>query len=459
MGPGLVFCIIFEKALNKNLSFDLLIFNFFIANISSDAVSLVERLGRLPLALVFAASYISHKTTIAKYLDFYEKSWVELHEAMKNRYDYPERTIITTWQVSFNELKLKDEGAAKLLRLWGYLDNHELWFHLLQWSGYKREAPGWLQVITTTEISFLTTIDILLNYSLIERNQNSDSYSMHAVVHDWIQASINEKNDESLLQIATTTIGLAVPESNVRDSWVIQRRLLPHVIRWSRFWGQVSRVQRPENENSYLAGLHNLGILYADQGRLAEAEAMYERALAGKEKALGAEHPSTLSTVGNLGILYTNQGRLAEAEAMYERALAGKEKALGAEHASTLDTVNNLGLLYWNQGRLVEAEAMYDRALAGSEKVLGAEHASTLSTVNNLGTLYADRGRLAEAEAMYERALAGKEKALGAEHPSTLRTVNNLINMYKKQGRLLEADAISQRRSKRTDVLQPDPPP
>jgi hypothetical protein len=31
---------------------------------------------------------------------------------------------------------------------------------------------------------------------------------------------------------------------------------------------------------------------------------------------------------------------------MYNRALAGYEKALGPEHTSTLNTVNNLGNLY-----------------------------------------------------------------------------------------------------------------
>jgi hypothetical protein len=45
---------------------------------------------------------------------------------------------------------------------------------------------------------------------------------------------------------------------------------------------------------------------------------------------------------------------------MYNRALAGKEKAWGPEHTSTLNTVNNnlagkgnlyLGNLYKNQGR------------------------------------------------------------------------------------------------------------
>ena len=187
---------------------------------------------------------------------------------------------------------------------------------------------------------------------------------------------------------------------------------------------------------------HSLGLLYHDQGKLAEAEQMYVRALAGYEKALGPDHTSTLDTVSNLGVLYRNQGKLAEAEQMYGRALAGKEKALGPDHTSTLDTVNNLGVLYRDQGKLAEAEQMYVQALAGYEKALGLDHTSTLDTVNNLGVLYRDQGKLAEAEQMYVQALAGYEKALGPDHTSTLDTVNNLGVLYRNQGKLAEAEQM-----------------
>ena len=48
---------------------------------------------------------------------------------------------------------------------------------------------------------------------------------------------------------------------------------------------------------------------------------MYKRALQGKEEALGPKHALTLNTVNNLGNLYKGNGKLAEAEKMYERAL------------------------------------------------------------------------------------------------------------------------------------------
>jgi tetratricopeptide (TPR) repeat protein len=400
----------------------------------------VKRLECLPLALVFAGSYIS-KTTIDKYLELYDKSWIKLHGTM-NWYDYPERTIVTTWQISFDEVTSRDEGAAKLLQLWGYFDNQEIWYQLFQWSGYTEAAPSWLQKITDNEIDFLATVDILLNYSLIERGNSNDTYSMHSVVHDWIRASINKK-DEDMLQIAITTVGLAVPSVNVRDASIIQGRLLPHATRCSQHLGQVNGVQKIEN--AYLAGLKNLGDLYHYRGRLTEAEAIYERALAESERTLGAEHDLTLRIVNNIGLLYWSQNRFAKSEAMYDRALVETEKTLGAAHKATLNIMNNMGMLYNSQGRLKEAEAMYERALVGKERAFGAEDVSALDTVYNIGLLYEKQGRLQEAETMYERSLAGTEKALGTEHKSTLETAHHLGQLYEKQGRLAEAEAIYQR--------------
>ncbi|KAJ5536988.1 Pfs NB-ARC and TPR domain protein [Penicillium frequentans] len=63
--------------------------------------------------------------------------------------------------------------------------------------------------------------------------------------------------------------------------------------------------------------------------------------------------------MNNLSLLYSNQGKLKEAEEIYQRALAGREKALSPDHTSTLDTINNLSILYSDQGKLKEAEEMY----------------------------------------------------------------------------------------------------
>ena len=78
-------------------------------------------------------------------------------------------------------------------------------------------------------------------------------------------------------------------------------------------------------EDADMDDMMRLALLLSDQGKLAEAEPLYRRALAGKEAQLGEAHPSTLNTINNLAILLTEQGKLAEAEPLHRRALAGRE--------------------------------------------------------------------------------------------------------------------------------------
>jgi tetratricopeptide (TPR) repeat protein len=102
---------------------------------------------------------------------------------------------------------------------------------------------------------------------------------------------------------------------------------------------------------------------------------MYIRALQGYEEALGPDHTSTLDTVNNLGLLYADQGKLAEAEKMYIRALQGYEEALGAglvpSYLPALNTMIAFGDLYSQTHRNNMAKVMYTRALSGYTAVQG----------------------------------------------------------------------------------------
>ena len=144
-------------------------------------------------------------------------------------------------------------------------------------------------------------------------------------------------------------------------------------------------------EDGMLWAYHWLGLLYADQGKLAKAEQMLERALQGKEKVLGAERTSTLSTANNLGSLYKSQGKLAEAEQMYQRALQGYEKALGVDNAMTyipaLNTILNLDSLFERQADSAKARIMYSKALVGYDKVGGPVHPRSRTLQDKLHAL------------------------------------------------------------------------
>ncbi|KAG7289881.1 hypothetical protein NEMBOFW57_006258 [Staphylotrichum longicolle] len=413
---------------------------------------LLGLLDGLPLALAQAASYLREtELDAATYVRLYKQQWDELMrlegEAGSPLVEYEQRSVGTTWTISFEAIRARNGNAANLLRLWAFLDNKDLWHGLLQEAEDGGDRwPEWLCEIASSEIKFLDAARLLLRYSMIEAQESvRGSYMMHPVVHRWTSHVQNEHEKQEIFRQSVVLVGMLVPNSTMKDYWILQRRLLPHAEKISWWMGQLYGGGWRLEDASVISAVLDLGNLCKDQGRLGEAEAMCQQALQGRERALGPDDTLTLDTVNNLANVYSAQDRLEKAEAMYQWALRGYEKALSPDHPSTLDTVNNLGVLYARQGRLEEAEAMFQRSLKGSEEALGPDYTATLDTLHNLGSLNAAQGRLGEAEAMYQRALQGKENALGLDYPSTLSTVYNLGVLYADQGRLGEAETMYQR--------------
>ena len=98
--------------------------------------------------------------------------------------------------------------------------------------------------------------------------------------------------------------------------------------------------------------------LYYKQGRYAEAEPLYKRSLAIREKILGSDHPVVSNSLYYLARLYDNQGRYTEAEPLYKRSLTIDEKVFGPEHKYIATNLYNLAVLYNKQGRYAEAEPL-----------------------------------------------------------------------------------------------------
>ncbi|EED19577.1 Pfs, NB-ARC and TPR domain protein [Talaromyces stipitatus ATCC 10500] len=412
--------------------------------VDQDVIALTDRLGGLPLAIVIAGAYMRETgTSISEYLQYYQKSWHKLQSRSRPERHYPHGNILQTWMVSYDGIKKRDTNAAELILLLAHFDNRDIWYELVECGTYSSNPPEWLETVTSDRLDFKESIRILIGFSLIEIKKHGGSYMMHPVVQDWCLhiADMDDVKASQLNELALVCVGYTVPSTTEQRYWEIQRRLLAHADRVHQRWNNDELI----GDSAIWGAFNNLGNLYGDQGKLKEAEEMHTRALAGREKALGPDHTSTLDSVHSLGILYQNQDKLKEAKEMYTRALAGYEKELGPDHTSTLLVVNNLGILYWNQGKLKGAEEMYTRALAGYEKALGPDHISTLLVVNNLGILYWNQGKLKGAEEMYTRALAGYEKALGPDHTSTLDSVHSLGVLYGDQGKLKEAEEMHTR--------------
>jgi tetratricopeptide (TPR) repeat protein len=191
--------------------------------------------------------------------------------------------------------------------------------------------------------------------------------------------------------------------------------------------------------------LNGLALLCRDLGRYAEAEPLFKRALAIREKVLGPDHLDVGQSLTNLGDIYRCRGRYGEAEPLLIRGLAIREKALGPNHPAVGISLNDLALVYHGQGRYAEAERLYERAIAIYEKAFGPDHREVGTCLDNLARLYRAQGRYAEVEPLYKRAIAIYEKALGPDHREISVRLNNLAELYRMQGRYAEAEPLHKR--------------
>jgi WD40 repeat protein len=131
-----------------------------------------------------------------------------------------------------------------------------------------------------------------------------------------------------------------------------------------------------------------------------------------------------------------SEGKLDEAEKMYQWALQGKEKAWGSDHTVlTLDTVNNLSFLYESQFKLDE---VYQWALqrcdstrrhcGDGKKVVSGSDDSTVR-VWDIATGQADQTLTGHSDEVTSVEFSPDGKKVVSRcpgHTSTLSAVNNL---------------------------------
>ncbi|KAJ6258209.1 hypothetical protein Dda_7128 [Drechslerella dactyloides] len=391
----------------------------------NEAITLVEKLGFMPLAISHAGCYIREtKLPLGKYKSYYEKAFMTV-QSKKPRFgwNYRNDTTATTWEVSFLQIEKQDAEAALLLLTCSYLNPEEIFENLWedkqldnvktsQQEKMSRESNKWEG---REERRMASHLGYLHRYS-------KPSFSRFLLQEE------HGSGNQTVLDHIYAIAGVFYKQGKYDEAMQWYERALV---------GRKKALGKDHPDT--LSTVHKIASVFSDQGKYDQAMQWCERALAGSEKALGKDHPDTLATVHAMAGVFTRQGKYGEAMQRYERALAGREKALGKDHPDTLDTVHNIAGVFDDQGRYDQAMQWYQRALAGREKAFGKEHPSTLDTVHAMAGVFSMQGKYGEAMQRYERALAGREKALGKDHPDTLATVHAMAGVFTRQGKYGEA--------------------
>ena len=197
-----------------------------------------------------------------------------------------------------------------------------------------------------------------------------------------------------------------------------------------------------EDHPEVLITTENLAFRLSKQGKHAEVEELYRRALSLRERELGERHPDTMLALGHVALSLQRQGNCVEAEGMFRRLVELQGEVLGEDHPNTLTSMSNLASSVGRQGKHAEAEQLYRAVLSLREKILGEDHLSTLASMSDLALLLDRQGKHAEAEQVYRVVLSLQEKVLGKEHPDTLASMSDIAWSLRAQGKHAEAEQL-----------------
>jgi tetratricopeptide (TPR) repeat protein len=182
------------------------------------------------------------------------------------------------------------------------------------------------------------------------------------------------------------------------------------------------------------------GVYVQFDGQIAEARRLLERAWWIWQKTGLSNQPDATRTLNNLAELYKGEDSQdnKKAETLFKRALAGRQKALGPEHPDVALSLCSLAELYQHEGRYAEAEPLYKQAVTISQNALGPAHPNTAYESQKLGSMYYVWDRPKDAQKYFDMALQDIALQLRQEFPymneqqqlGFLATVSDIFPVY-----------------------------
>lgn len=225
--------------------------------------------------------------------------------------------------------------------------------------------------------------------------------------------------------------------------------------------------ERDESTLTWYAEAHeDLADDLEAQGRLAEAEATYLRALRLYERAYSRESETFVGALSALADIYSTTGRDSAAHACTARIdaiRAGRAATAESEFANfravqrktakhhpinplaTADRLMTLGRIHVERGRADRAEIEFAEAYGHRLAALGPLDSRTVDARDHLGQARAVLGKFSQARADLESALASNQRAFGRDGTGFLYELTLLGNIGMRCADYAAADSCYRR--------------
>ncbi len=413
----------------------------------AEAAALAERLGRLPLALKLAGSYLAESAavpaafaeagllrTYRDYQQAVEQGQLDIAFPAPGGAELtPEQArglIGRTWDLTLDLLEARQLPEARpILRLLASMADAPVPHELLLNPAILADSPLFAGI---TGPRLWQALQALAGFGLIDLTGDADNAvpvtRLHPLVRDTSRLRPDTKPDPraGYLELATQLLDRAAyaEETGLPEDpamWPLWQLLVPHAI--YVFEALTSGADSPDSAGMHAARVAGLAARYqADQGHHAQSAPIQRAVLAAQLRVLGPDHLSTLATrylvAYEMAQLGDHDGALAE----YREVLAARLRVQGPDHPATLITRHRIAVEMAALGDHYGALAEDRDVLAAQLRVQGADHPDTLTTRHSIAYKMAALGDHDGALAEDRDVLAAKLRVLGPDHPETLVT-------------------------------------
>lgn len=203
---------------------------------------------------------------------------------------------------------------------------------------------------------------------------------------------------------------------------------------------RLTEVQGPDDPDA-IAMINNLGDLCLKRHRFEEAEAQFRMAYEGylANDNIGRGHNFTLTAKINVALSVQNQGKLEEANGLYNEVMedcvsSGKESSPDALHC-----MMNQSILYIMLEDFGSAEALGKRAAEGYKVSHGPKSMAYCRALMTVSSAICSQQQYQKSEEVVRTALKGFADARGPGDAETLEAIALLAEVLSRQGREGEA--------------------
>jgi hypothetical protein len=395
----------------------------------ADAERLAEALGDLPLAIEQAATWRAETGMPAdEYLRLFDEKRTEML-GTDPPVDY-EVPVAAAWNVSLDQLVVKDPAAARLLQVCSFFAPEPISRQLFAAARNQSIVPE-LDGALRDPIKLNRALREVNRYALARIDHRTNSIQMHRLVQAVLVGRMTPAERETMRHGAHKLLAAGDPNEPASSHfWSRYAEIYPHLVASGAIDCREPYVRELVlNEAKYLYhwGDH--------EGSRQLSQKIYER----WRSWAGDDDPLTLKVASWLAWINFVVGRYPEAAELNALVYETHRRLAGEDDEDTLEALGNVAADRRVQGEFAEAQRLSEAVYRGLVASVGEDDPSALNAAHNLAVSLRLSGEFQRAAELDQDTWARKVQIFGEDHELSLITLEGLVIDRRELGDYLGA--------------------